>query len=343
MKTVRRLLAGVASAGLLFAGCAAPPAIWEVSAPTIEGALHGIDAGPAAARGLRFLVPYPVPVEDGIALVACRFAGGNPSVSVDLQLDEAGDREARDVLESIEDGLSSLRLDVVPQAEMPAGPVGIRIREASGMASEGPRGLGDTLATCEIPEQGSMEDRENAFLVGAEVTMRRTLENAVEVQVAVLPEEWAGALAHEMGHALGFQGHVRRLRSPMSLDQDHLRRIGRSIRAGRRVEFPALSGLYALESGQHLGARALSETTLVWQSRIEAVVAGQPHRRFSRVGDRGAELEWRLENGPGFFLRFPYWVEQLESRAALLALPTRETRRLLDSTGGLERTIEPGN
>jgi hypothetical protein len=178
--------------------------------------------------------------------------------------------------------------------------------------------------------------RPSAFLIDAEIVMRRTLDNAVGEPVAVLPEEWMGALAHEIGHALGFQGHVRGQRSLMSLDQTHLRSIGRDVLAGKAVDVSLLEGLYGLDAGQTLGRRSLSAGTLAWLRRIEAASAGRRRRHFVRVGDRSAEWEWRIEGGPSLFLRFPYWTDQLGGDADLIGVPTPSTRRFLTGAESIE-------
>lgn len=344
-----------ALAGLLCLGCPPKQGAFDLRAleASVEsGALSGAREGWAR---LGEISPYPRWSEAGLDLVLCRFEGGRPQVVV---LTEGLGEEApwaRLVISAMDVGLSAVQLQSVqPLASTPVSKPGqaqsarldrrpqIRVvavasPRVAGAGEDappqeprpGPRGLGDTLATCETRPPSVRGASTQATLVDVEIRMRRGLWNVVDVWTAVAPEEWAGAFAHELGHALGFQGHIRKARSLLGRDQDVLRRAGRAALAGEALAVPALEGLYALESGHRLDKRAVSPGTERWRARVEAALVDRDVRHLSRVGDSAAELVWVLTDGKRLAMRFPAWRKQLETGEAIIGLPTNDTRAWL--------------
>ena len=312
-------------------GCPTPRGGWDVEA------LIADEPGLAAlgAHQLGEMVPYPVPDSSGIDLVSCRWPSESP---IRVRLNLSGDRLdwASRAIESLSRGMPSLDLEVEGRnlekdfEGLPSRRIEIFERDVSG--GDGPMGVGDTLLICDV----SM--RTNASFgtpIRAEIQMRSSVMNQIDERVVVSAEDWTGALMHELGHALGFQGHLRSGRSVLVRDQSHLRRIGRQVLAGEPWFDETLEALYRLEPGQLLGRRKLSSESLRWLNRIEqyrshsakASDAGSGPR--ASVGDRHGRLEWMLEGGVRLRLHFPFWSRQLQSRAPVVAFPGTDTRDAL--------------
>ena len=324
---------------LTLSACLTPPMLWDAGETEIEAALVRRLGDPAAAEealaGLRYLLPYPMPTDAGLDLVVCRFAGQRPEVSVQIDLEGTDREEAKAVLTAAR-GLSAVQWKMADAESGSPGRARIRIRQGGARTAASPAGQASTRARCALPVSGASSEPVRPELVSAEIDIWRSGENAGGKRVEISAEAWAGALLHELGHALGFQGHVRRQRSWLSLDQTHLRRFGRAVRAGRSLEAPVLEGLYSLASGTVLGRRTLTPSTRAWRRRILAEVGAvkglaEPVRLEALVGDRSAEWAWVMPDGRRLALRFPYWRDQLSGQGPVLGVPTASTRRLLEA------------
>jgi hypothetical protein len=183
-----------------------------------------------------------------------------------------------------------------------AGAVGIALRfDEPGAPDERPTSA-TTTADClvgreafEQPSLGVLPAR----LVAASVYLRRHDRDALGRPVPLSEEELAGGALHELGHALGFQGHALRGDTVMVRDVDRVRLAGRRVLAGRPFRDATLAALYSVPSG-----------AVVHRSRVEAG-ATQPFDRllalarrrellgpFLRVGDRMGRVAWRGAQGP---------------------------------------------
>jgi len=116
-----------------------------------------------------------------------------------------------------------------------------------------------------------------------------------------------GAALHELGHALGFQGHPRpsrRVRSAprrpstvMGRDTEEVRLAGERVLAGRPFADAALSALYAVPSGAVLTRLTPADTEPV----DRMLRLGQQRRLIGplvRVGDDEGRVAW-LDPGSG--------------------------------------------
>ncbi len=282
------------------------------------------------------MVPFPALAvgesgEDSasIELVACRFAAGTalrvwaegPGWS-----DGVGDR----ALAALQAPLASLELTLARTA---AAPAEIEIHSHEGLAAESPEGLGDTLVECDVARGAGTggEVGPRGRVSRAEIRMRRSGVDAAGRPRRASDEAWIGALLHELGHALGFSGHVATGPSFLVRDQSLLRELGRAALRGETLADPTLTALYRLRPGQPLGRRALQAASASWVEAILALdrryeTAG--NRRVALVastGDREARLSFRYADGARLGLRFPGWAEGLRRGGPLVAWPDRAT------------------
>lgn len=330
----------------LTSGCATPRGGWDLER------LRGEEPQLAEFPGHRLgdLVPYPAPLGAGLELVACRRQSIDPIV---VRLRLTGERVAwaQRAIASLSNGTPGFELSVEPAASTPhttsveraASTLHTTFVESaastphamsrmievieivefeSSNQNEGPRGVGDTLVACNVSNRADV-----AFgtLTSAVIRMRSTVLDQIDEAVAVAAEDWTGALMHELGHALGFQGHLGGGRSVLLLDQSELRRAGRSALAGKDWRDETLAALYEIVPGRRLGRRPLSARSQRWRAGLEVASGEQGDGPFARVGDRHAELEWQSASGEALRLHLPFWPRQLREAAEIVGFARTPT------------------
>ena len=328
----RGLRAAIAVAGsACMLACPAPRGGWDLAKLVAE------EPRIAALGEQRIgdLIPYPVPVSGGFELVSCRWASEAP---IRVRLHVAGERLtwAQRAIESLSAGTPSIELvaeTVVPDAEPGlAASKAIDVFDIDPGETEHPAGVGDTLVACDV---SSRAEPTFGTPVLAEIRMRSAVLDQLDELVPVDAEDWTGALMHELGHALGFQGHLRAGASILVRDQSVLRRAGRDALAGRPWRDETLEALYRLEPGRVLGRRSLSVESRRWVRAAEGRVdqVDQKGARvvgpLAKVGDRHAELEWSQEEGDVLRLHLPFWSRQLRAGDTIVAFPGTKTRAAL--------------
>lgn len=149
-------------------------------------------------------------------------------------------------------------------------------------------------------------------------------------------------LLHELGHALGFQGHVARGTTLML--SRHADVVARARRIGETspVDDDALRALYALPSGAIVARIGLPAGGSAAADRLHRVadergLAGP----FARMGDRAGLLWWAGGDGRRLALRIEGANAALRNPASLrLAPASAEARRILGD--GSEAPQGPG-
>ncbi|HME73445.1 MAG TPA: hypothetical protein VKM54_26820 [Myxococcota bacterium] len=171
-----------------------------------------------------------------------------------------------------------------------------------------------------------------AELVRAEVHLPRSTRPDLRGHTRALSEsEQTGIALHELGHALGFQGHVQR-DSIMARDRDEVTRRGRRVLGGALCDEPTLRALYALPSGTVLSRIAISPFRT---ESFDALAALAEERAmagpFVRVGDGEARIFFvtKGEEELGVEILEPARVVKHPQRLALLTEPA--ARRALES------------
>jgi hypothetical protein len=238
------------------------------------------------------VTPYLLPARGQLVYFLCRWADGSV-IPVDLPPDaDEGERlDIEMVLRAWEGAGLGVRFGP------PESGRGIEIRYTQ---DEFPEDWGTRAATAvadcgldpavfEAPSGPVLA----AELVFVSIHLSRTGRDTVGREVPWSREESVGALLHEMGHALGFQGHAQR-GSIMVASVDAVQRAGRGVIAGRPLRDETLRALYAVPSGTVLARAQLGP------ERTAAVDRMLPLARrrglagpFAQVGDRIARILWR--------------------------------------------------
>jgi hypothetical protein len=144
------------------------------------------------------------------------------------------------------------------------------------------------------------------------------------------PDELAGTVLHELGHALGFQGHVRRGDSVMVAEVERIPRAGKALLAGERFGDATLQALYALPNG-----------AVVWREPVEPnrteLVDGMGRLAeqhgldgpFVRVGEGAGRIFWRDASGAEYGIVVPKVRETLRDPSKLRVIAEPRARRSL--------------
>jgi hypothetical protein len=171
----------------------------------------------------------------------------------------------------------------------------------------------ETAADCAL-ESDAQEDAGilPARLVAAQVRLRRVERDWRGREITLTDEQLLGSALHELGHALGFQGHVRRGRSVMLASTEEVKLTGRRVLGGEPLREPSVAALYRVPSGVVVGRRELPPGRTDEIDRLRAAarqreLAGP----FVRVGDRSARISWRGAGGREYSFFVPRLAEAL--------------------------------
>ncbi|MCG8589094.1 MAG: matrixin family metalloprotease [Proteobacteria bacterium] len=285
MRRLWVLALGVIPAAWL--GCQGPAGGWDPQHLAPHAA--ALEAWPG--QRLADARPYPALFRTGVALFLCRWATP-ATLRVSLPPDaDAGERRVLErALAAWE--ASGLGLRFTPTD----GPAELEIRFAAEPEDGRAVRSGDTVADCGWETGSALQEpgeRVPAELRFASIVLQRANPDTLGRPVPLSDVELFGAALHEIGHALGFQGHVAGRRSVMTREVDQVRRTARRVWSGDAFRDPSLGALYAVPSGWVVGRRTLDPASagraLALAERLEAADVRGP---FARVGDRSARLWW---------------------------------------------------
>jgi hypothetical protein len=279
----------------------------------------------AAIEGQRLaqVRPYYLPAAGRLTLFLCRWPD---AAVIPVRLPPDADADERRALEAALAAWQGAGLGVrfdVGTREL-AG-VGIEIELRDGMLAY----AANTVADCAVEAAGIGDDPLPARVVFASIELARG------------DPRLAGSALHELGHALGFQGHPRRAarwrgrprtsRSVMVRDTDALRRAGERVLDGEPFSDPTLEALYALPTGTVLERLPLGEAATRPVDRMLALA----RRRgwigpLLRVGDAEGRLAWLdPADGSTATLRLGGLAQARTRPERLLIEPSPRARRLL--------------
>jgi len=300
-------LAALAVTGL--AACVPARGGWDERALAARHAELDAHAGNRLADAL----PHLQPDRDGAALFLCRWSTAAP-IPVSLPAD-ASDLE-RELLRLALRAWSEAGLGI-RFVEVKRSP-GLEIRfanpERDGWA---PRGAGDTVADCAISADFEAEariDRVPADMSFASVYLQRSERDALGRVRALERDELLGAALHEVGHALGFAGHVVSGRSVMTAAPEISRSHGRRVLEGQAFADATLAALYALPSGVVVGRVEIAAEQRSVLSRLRGIaLEARWQGPWSRVGDQSARLLWRERGGASAALELADWPARVRT------------------------------
>jgi len=305
------------------AGCA--PSVWNVeSLEAREPRLRAL-----GAHRLGDATPYLLPVHDELVLFLCRWETQEP---IPVSLPAEASPPQRHALEAALAAWENAGLGVrFARAAAPGR--GIELRFVTGSAEgAGAARTATTVADCALdPFAASRGERIVARLVSASIELRSETRDALGRRVELSDAELAGSTLHELGHALGFQGHVRVGSSAMRRQVDEARRAGRRLLAGEAFRDPTLSALYAVPSGAVVGRVALPAGRTQPVDRLLALArSGALVGPLVRMGDLEGQILLRDDDGAAYAI----WLRGVAPALAghpgeLQVLPGPRARRRL--------------
>ena len=325
MNPPRRIprLSALWAAGLLLAACA--PAVWDVEPLAArEPRLRAL-----GAHRLGDATPYLLPVQDMGLLFLCRWETLDP---IPVSLPPEASPAQLGALEAALRAWEGAGLGVRFARGAPAG-TGIELRIA-GAPAEGasPGRAASTVADCAVdPRAETRGDRLPARLVFASIHLRLEWTDPLGRRVPLEPADLAGTALHELGHALGFQGHVRTGESAMRYQVESTRRAGRRLLAGEVFRDETLRALYSVPSGEVVGRLALAPGRSQPVDRLLALArTGALTGPVARMGDTEGQVLFRDPDGAAYAI----WLRGVAAALAgkpqdLVVLPGPRAERLL--------------
>lgn len=283
----------VCSAALaLCAGCAEPAwhaEAWANTRPELTGRSIGAFGD---------VTPYAIAAEGELVFFVCHWPLGAP-LRVSLPPDANADERALfdKALRAWEAVIPGLRFAVVEGSA----PIRLRFRET------GPEGA-RTAADCEVTPPLAGEAL-RARLVSAQIDLRRAERDPWGKVVELAKNQVLGTITHELGHALGLQGHAQRGKTVMVRETYSIEQIGAKLADEKKpkplVE-PAMQALYSLPTGTVIERRRLADGATAAVDAIAARGRARGGDRITvRVGDRTAAVRWGSGPDLVYYLRDP--------------------------------------
>ena len=241
--------------------------------------------------------PYLLPVGPGVVLFLCRF-DTDSAIPVSLPSDAAPAElgAIRLALQGWESAGLGVRFEETDaqRARIEMRFVGFEERRAAGGIGAG---TGYTVSSCAVKSEQLFDAARDVALpfelTRSTVSLRRSNLSMIGQQVPLSEDELVGAALHELGHALGFPGHLAVPAGVMSKSVDTVRRHGRRLRAGEGFSSPTLAALYAVPNGTIVGRTKLAPGEAeVFADAVEIARRENWSAMHVRVGEKDALVYW---------------------------------------------------
>jgi hypothetical protein len=145
---------------------------------------------------------------------------------------------------------------------------------------------------------GAAGERLPARLERARVGLRRAQLDWRGHRVPLDDAQRLGTALHELGHALGFQGHARRGDGVMLGNPEDVRDVGRALLAGERFRDPSVEALYRVASGSVVKRSRLPSGRSGPVDRLAALAAARGDGSLlARSGDRTGRVAFAAPDG----------------------------------------------
>jgi len=271
--------------------------------------------------------PYPLPLAGRLTFFLCRWPTELP-IPIVLPSDaSAGERRAIETaLHAWEGAGLGLRF-----AETLGTEAGIDIGFVAGTVDTAAgQDTANTIVDCRIAPASRQG---GAGVAGAELVRARiriariTNPDTQGHQRPLTAAELTGTALHELGHALGFQGHARHGDTVMVRETERIAHAGKGLLAGDGFRDPSLRALYALPSGAVVASAPVDRCRTDLVDRM-ARVAEENHLDgpFVRVGESAGRIFWRDDKGTDYGLVIAKVREALRDPAKLLVVPESRVR-----------------
>ncbi len=274
--------------------------------------------------------PYVWAAAGQVELLTCRWSGAAP-IGVWLAPDASAAEEQ--LLDAVLGSLEGVGAGVRFLRVRGSGGASITVRFVADPVANAEGGLGWARSTtdCRLGVAG-----EHAALVGAAIEVTRSTPDGRERERPLASEELAGALLHELGHALGFAAHAADADDPLAAAPEAAVRAGRRALAGQQVASPALAALYARPSGEVLARQAVEAWRTQEVDRLARLAAvNGVEGPYLRAGSEAGRIFWRDAGGREWGFLVPDLAALSRDPSTLLLLPELATR------GALPRKARP--
>ena len=274
--------------------------------------------------------PFVLPSAGRLRFFHCRWPTDAP-VPVSLPPD-ASDAERRAIeaaLAAWEGAGLGVRFERVDTA-----PHGIEIRLVGGTVDT-PAGqdTGNTVVDCAIAPLSAQQgaDVAGAALASARIRIARITNPDTQGHQRPLSDaELAGSALHELGHALGFQGHAHHGDTVLVRETEKIAHAGKDLLAGRRFADASVRALYRLPSGALVADEAVARCRTDLVDRMAALAEQNAlEGPFVRVGESAGRIFWRDANGAEYGLVLARLREARRDPDRLVVLPERRVRESL--------------
>ena len=278
--------------------------------------------------------PYVLPRGGEVVLFLCRW---NTEAPIPVALPPDASAEERSAIEAALHAWEQAGLGVrFAESEVARAAILIGLEDGP-VRTGGGLDTANTVADCRLASSaapGAATVR--AELVRAAIRLaRRTNPDWQEHSRALTPAELAGTALHELGHALGYQGHARQGDTVMVREVEVVQRAGRRLLAGEPFSDATLRALYALPPGAVVSRSAVPPASTEAVDRMAQLAEREGFDGpYARVGESAARLWWRDGDGRDYGFLIPKLPELMRDARTLALLPESRTREELARGGG---------
>jgi hypothetical protein len=261
---------------------------WAATRPELSGRSIG---------RLGDVTPYVLAADDALLFFVCHWSLDAP---LRVSLPPDANSHERELLEKALRAWEAVVVGLHFEVGEGAAPIRLRFRET------GPEGA-RTAVDCEVATPLSGDGPLRARLVSAQIELRRAERDPWGKPIELAANQMLGSATHELGHALGLQGHAEGGKTVMVRETYAIAKIGEKLNDEKKpkpLQEPAMQALYSLPSGTVIERRALPSGATKAVDAIAQRAGAQGATRVQvRVGDRTAAVRW----GPGlvYYLNEP--------------------------------------
>lgn len=321
--TARIGVAALLAAACLLAGCVEP------RASAVETRFPALRDVPS--HRLADAHPFVLPAASRVTLFFCHWPRDTP-LPVSLPLDASAEERAaiERALRAWEGAGLGVRFVTIDGG---SAPIEIRFEDEALAIGRG-GDMGNAVVDCRLAplsEQTEPGVVRGAELARAQVRVARKTAPSWQGKARPLTSaELTGTVLHELGHALGFQGHARRGDTVMVREVEKIPRAGAALLAGASFSDPTLRALYQLPSGAVLSSTPVE----AWRTDLVDRMARLAEREgldgpYARVGESAARIFWRDARGAEYGLIVIRVTEAIRRPETTRIVPEPRTRRAL--------------